>query len=92
MRTTKTRHEELGDLEGDILADVGGVRKKVSTEQIDNRLSNLKLYHTAHVEHARVYLLCFSYLPLDSVDGSVTDSVNDLVYYPVLFHSLLMYI
>ena len=49
VRTSKTKREELGDSEGDILINTEGSREKVPTEQIDERLSHLKLYHTAQI-------------------------------------------
>ena len=50
------------------------------------RRISMPIQVTLSVEHGRVCLLCFSYLPLDSVTDSVTDSVIDLVYYPFFSH------
>ena len=49
VQTTRTKREELGDAEGDVLIDGGGTKRKVPTEQIDKRLSYLKLHHTAQI-------------------------------------------
>lgn len=55
VRTTKTKREELGDSEGDILINSGGSKKKIPTEQIDERLSHLKLHHTAQLPWGVLY-------------------------------------
>jgi len=55
VRTTRTKREELGDSEGDILINARGGKKKIPTEQIDERLSYLKLHHTAQLPWGVLY-------------------------------------
>ena len=55
VRTTRTKREEQGDIEGDVLAVSVGRKKKVPTEQIDQRLVNLKLTHSAQLQWGTLY-------------------------------------
>ena len=55
IRTTKTKREELGDSEGDIFVNARGSRKKLPAEQIDDRLSHLKLHHTTQLPWGVLY-------------------------------------
>jgi len=45
----------LGDSEGDILIGARGSKKKIPTEQIDERLSYLKLHYTAQLPWGVLY-------------------------------------
>ena len=56
VRTTKTKREEQGDLEGNIAVDTTlGGRKKVPAEQMDQRLVDLKLTHSAQIPWGELY-------------------------------------
>jgi len=58
VRTTRTKREEQGDLEGDIkeaATAAGKVKKKVPTEQINQRLAELKLTHAAQIPWGILY-------------------------------------
>jgi len=56
VRTTKTERETKGGEEGNILAHAAGRKKvKVTAEQIDQRLADLKLIHAAQIEWGTLY-------------------------------------
>jgi hypothetical protein len=57
VRTTKIKREEQGDLECDIevVTTTKGKKKKVPTEQIDQRLAELKLTYAAQIPWGELY-------------------------------------
>ena len=56
VRTTKTKREEQGDLEGDIkVATTTQGKKKVPAEQISQRLAELKLTHAGQIPWGELY-------------------------------------
>ena len=58
VRTTKTQREEQGDLEGDIeivATTKEKKKKKVPTEQMSQRLTELKLTHAAQIPWGELY-------------------------------------
>ena len=55
VRTTKTKRKEQGDLEGDVLVDILGRKKKLPAEQINQRLADLKLMYLAQIQQGLLY-------------------------------------